>query len=690
MNLSRTASTASVTLALALAVGCGSPPAVSPTPVPSASASSMPIAAPGLIPLGTDTSAAPEPESLVVVARVASVGKALRTLHGWSQLPMPKEDSVTELLMSEAVGPLVDLDKSIDVAVSVVGKGDDMKPLVAFSAALTDLGKAEEALQGHFKLTPDAGGTLHVDGLGRDSKDGDADDDDDDKKPKGDKPKDDENAQHRHCELAPAAGDAPARLVCGISLASIHTLGPWLTRTLPRTAPTSDLAIDVRMAALKSTLNEKKSIIRAGLEGAMPIRGAGLSGLVTASVADLVDLAIDLDTAHLGITLGDDSATATLGVKVGGTTSTLAHVLTAHPERTDVAPAAFWQLPGDADAALFTRGIDPNDIDGPRDAIVDAMVKALSLSSASPADTKAVGDALRKFITGNPTVYAGGLDLNSVRRALADQRKVDRGGYYAAVTPERLDARRAAAEALIGWRVLGVDADAKGFTGAARDLVAAWGRPAITKALRTAHKDGPLPSLKIAAAPKGASLPAGTMHLEIETYPFVASAHASDDDAKKAKPAPPAKPLVLHVLIVPEGGRTWITIAATEQLAVDKASSVLAAAPADKKLAKRAGLEGLRTAKIGGGGFATQIGWRDSKFASDALGSRFYGAADYYDGMASEPHQGATPLLYTTTAEAGTGGGAGETTTLLLPKAAIEDFVASFIQRAGAGSGDDE
>jgi hypothetical protein len=58
--------------------------------------------------------------------------------------------------------------------------------------------------------------------------------------------------------------------------------------------------------------------------------------------------------------------------------------------------------------------------------------------------------------------------------------------------------------------------------------------------------------------------------------------------------------------------------------------------------------------------------------------------------MASEPHQGSTPLVYTTTAEAGTGGGGGETTTLLFPKAAIEDFVASFIQKVGADSGDDE
>jgi hypothetical protein len=646
------------------------------------------VAAPAVIPLGTDTSAVAEPASLVVVGRVASVGKALRTLHGWSQLPMPKEDSITEMLTSEAVGPLVDLDKSIDVAVAVTGKGSDIKPLVAFSAALTDLGKAEAALQGHFKLSPDAGGTLHVDGLGRDTKDN-GDDDDDDKKPKGDKPKDDENEQHRHCVLAPSAGDAAARLVCGISLASVHALGPWLSRTLPRTPPSTDLTVDVRMAALKPIINDKKSLIAAGLEGALPSRSGAFSGLMSKGISDLVDLAVDLDAAKIGVTLGDDAATATLSMTVGGTTSTFAHVMTSHPERTDVAPAAFWQLPGDADLAVFSRGIDANDIDGPRDAVVDAIASSLSLSGAAAADSKAVADALRKFVTGNAFVYASGISLDSVRRTLADQRRIDRGGYYAAVTPERLDARRAAAEALIGWRVLGVDGDPKAIAAATRELVSAWGRPGIAKAIRAAHKDGPVPSVRIVPAPKGASLPAGSLHLEVDTYPFQAS-RRSEEDAKKAKPAPPAKPLALHVLIVPEGGRTWITFAATEQLALDKATTVLAGAPDDKKLAKRAGLETLRTAKIGGGGFATQIAASSTRFANAAVANRFYGAADFYDGVAAEPHQGATPLVFTTTAQAGTGGGASATSTLLFPKAAIEDIVAGFIQKVGGGPGDEE
>ena len=683
MNLPRIASTASVSFALALAVGCGGPPAAAPAPAPSASASAAPVAGPALIPLGTDTTAVAEPASLVVSGRLLSVGKALRTLHAWSQLPMPKEDSVTELMTSEAVGPLVDLDKSIDVAVAITGTGSDIKPLIAFSAALTDLGKAEEALQAHFKLTPDAGGMLHIDGLGRDSKDSSSDGDDD--KKKGDKPKDTENEDHRHCVLAPSVGDASARLVCGISLASVHALAPWLTRTLARTPPSTDLSVDVRMAALKPVLKAQKSLIRAGLEGALQP-----GNLLTGAVADLVDLAIDLDTAKLGVTLGDDSATASLAMGFGSTTSTLAHMLISHPERTDVPPAAFWQLPGDADSALFNRGIDPDDIDGPRDAVVEKLTSMMSLSGANAADSKAIGDAIRKFVTGNPLVFASGIDLNGVRRALTDQRRNDRGGYYSAVTPERLDVRRAAAEALIGWRVVGVDADAKGFTAAAHELVTAWGRPGVTKALRASQKEGPLPSIRIAPLPKSASLPAGSLHLVIDTYPFKVSARSSDEDGKKAKPAPPPKPLALHVLIVPEGGRTWITFAANEQLTVDKATSVLASASDDKKLAKRAGLDALRSAKAGGGGFATQDGMGATHYAQSALASRFYGAADFYDALASEPHQGATPLVYTLTSQAGAGGGGSANAMLFVPKAAIEDFVASFIINASTSPGGDD
>ena len=51
---------------------------------------------------------------------------------------MPQSEQVTELLTSEAVGPLVDLDQPIDFAVAVTGSGTKMKDLTAVSAAVKD------------------------------------------------------------------------------------------------------------------------------------------------------------------------------------------------------------------------------------------------------------------------------------------------------------------------------------------------------------------------------------------------------------------------------------------------------------------------------------------------------------------------------------------------------------------------
>src|SRR5438094_4100503 len=71
-----------------LACGGQQPAPVGPVPVASAKPS---VPAPQIVPgLGGDTSAVPEPKNLVVVGRIASLGKALKSVHAWSQLPMPK------------------------------------------------------------------------------------------------------------------------------------------------------------------------------------------------------------------------------------------------------------------------------------------------------------------------------------------------------------------------------------------------------------------------------------------------------------------------------------------------------------------------------------------------------------------------------------------------------------------------
>src|ERR1700727_2477621 len=101
----------------ALLAGCGggAPPPQAPPPAPSVA----PVAAAP----PADLSAVPPPAGLVVSGRVARLSASLAAVHAWTQLPMPKSEQVSELLTTEAVGALVDMDRPIDFAVSVSGSG---------------------------------------------------------------------------------------------------------------------------------------------------------------------------------------------------------------------------------------------------------------------------------------------------------------------------------------------------------------------------------------------------------------------------------------------------------------------------------------------------------------------------------------------------------------------------------------
>jgi len=102
------------------------PPAAAPAPAP--------VAAPP----PPDLSEVPAPSLLVVSGRIGKLSASLATVHGWTKLPMPQSEQVSELLTSEAVGAVVDLDQPIDFAVGVTGSGARTKDLTAVSAAVKD------------------------------------------------------------------------------------------------------------------------------------------------------------------------------------------------------------------------------------------------------------------------------------------------------------------------------------------------------------------------------------------------------------------------------------------------------------------------------------------------------------------------------------------------------------------------
>src|ERR1700722_9254534 len=132
---------------LASLVACGG--AAPPPPAVVAPAPAAPPAPP------PDLSAVPDPAGLVVSGHFAKIGTTLSTVHGWSNLPMPQSEQLTELLTSEAIGPVLDVDQPVYFALTAVASGLAMKPpMFAISAAVKDPDKVKASLAERYKLVP--------------------------------------------------------------------------------------------------------------------------------------------------------------------------------------------------------------------------------------------------------------------------------------------------------------------------------------------------------------------------------------------------------------------------------------------------------------------------------------------------------------------------------------------------------
>jgi hypothetical protein len=624
----------------------------------------------------------PDPAGLVVSGHLAKIGTTLSTVHGWSNLPMPQSEQLTELLTSEAIGPVVDVDQPVYFALTVVGSGMRMKPpMFAISAAVKDPDKVKASLADRYKLVPGDNGTTLIEGLGKPSHktaDTDAEDDDDDDGKPGAGGGGDGGDRARACELAPAFGDAPVRIVCGLGKRDLAALGPWLTRTATRTAATADLHVDVRMAPLKDTIAEGKKLAGIMLGSILggSFRASWARDLVLAAAGDAADLATDVDGLTLDLTLADSSATETATLQLSGTSSVLGRLAVAHPERSGPAPAAFWQMPADADFATFARGMDDATIGHARDLLTDAMGGGLVQDGAKAPEAKAVASAIGKLLTGAPIVYASGLDLAGVRKALATERAIKSDSDPAV----RLDAKHITTEELLGWRVIEIDQPSAALTGAMKDLSSAMSKPALLAALRAQNKDVTPVVLRQAPVAKAAGLPAGTMHWVLELPPPVH--HARTETKKDAKkPAPAPKPVTVHVFMAPDAQRSWVGIGGDEAGVASKLAASLASG--SDNLGGRADLASLKTASVGSAGFFTARGLAQTPLQLRLLaGGQAWGANESLDDLDQMPQKGVTPILFSTTARAG-GPPAIVTSQVTVPRGTIEDVVTTILRHGG-------
>jgi hypothetical protein len=639
-----------------------------PAPVAPALAQS---AAPAAAPPAPDVSAVAEPKGIVVYGRLSKLSASFATVHAWSKLPVPQAEQVTELVANAPFGPLVDLDRPFDLAVALPS-GRMNQVAAAVAAPVKDPEQSRAALSERYKLVPGDNGVTLIQKAGDSPSKPPADDDDD---KEGD---DDERA----CELAPAAGDAPVRLVCASDARALSVLGPWLTRTAPRTSFPADLHVELRLQPVRPLIDQQRRLLGPMLSTILGGGGAADAGareLLMSTAGDLADFAADLDGVSIDLALGDGGANANTTIRLAGTSSALSRMAVGHPERNGPAPDVFWQLPGDADFATFSRGVDDADLARMKDLFLKAIGAELGEQGAKEPDRKAVMDALAGLGASWPVAYASGLD----DAARGKMRGAEKAGAPQGQPTDPSEAKRlAAAEALLGWRVFAIDQPSAKTVAGLKALAAAWSRPGIAAAWRAKDKDSAPPTFRSVPLPKGAALPQGAAHYVVEiALPAERVPRRFQSRPKppqKGNAAGPSKPLVLHVLVAGDASRTWVGVAGDESLAAAKLAATLG--QGQGKLSSRTELSSFKAGPLGSGGFFTVRGVYELLSLGMVVSEGLSGAVGGLDEVAQTPGQGALAIPFTTTTQPG-GPPTSIQATLQVPRGAIDDVVAALLKK---------
>jgi hypothetical protein len=620
-----------------------------------------------------DVSAVAEPKGIVVYGRLSRPSASFATVHAWSNLPMPEAAQVTELVANAPFGPLVDLDRPIDLAIALPSARMN-QVVAAVAAPVKDAETSRATLSEHYKLVPGDNGMTLIQKAGDPPSKDTTDDDDDDKA--GDS--DDERA----CGLAPAYGDAPVRLVCGTDARSLAVLGPWLARTAPRTSFPADLHLELRLQPVRPLIDQQRRMLGPLLSGLLggASGDAGAREALMSAAGDFADFVGDMDGLSVDLTLADPGATANTTLRLAGTSSAIGRIVAGHPERNGPAPALFWQLPGDADFAAFSRGVDDAELARMRDVWLKLIGAGLGEVGVKEADRKAVVDAMAGLVSSWPVAYASGMDDAARTKAWA----AEKAREAHADSADAIEATRVAIEALLGWRVMAMDQAPAKTVAALKQLAVAWSRPGIAVAWRAKDKDAAMPSFRSMPLPKGAALPSGSAHYVVEVAlpaePAPRSPHTRPKPAANVRKTGAAKPLEVHLVIAPDGpSRTWVAVAGDENLAASKLAATLG--QGEGKLSSRAELASFKAGPVGSGGFFTVRGLYELVFLGVLLAGEQLesGDAAALDSVAQTPGQGSLAIPFSMTTQSG-GPPIAVQATLQVPRGAIDDVVALLLK----------
>jgi hypothetical protein len=451
------------------------------------------------------------------------------------------------------------------------------------------------------------------------------------------------------CDLAVAAGDAPARVVCGDQAKAVDALRPWLTRTLPRTAPVpGELNVSVRAAPLRARylapLRAKATTLadegRAELQK-KNIRDPDLLAAPSVVLDEGLHFLEDLDAVDLRVSFTKSPPELVAGgvLHFAGKSAWLTRVITEANDKAGPPPPIFWRVPRDATSATWGRGNDPRLYDGVRRVVRKALVEVLSSAPLPDADK----GALIGFVDGVPLSSGAWVTSQGLGKGKAAVK---------ATSPNDPIDLKQIATAAIGWSVVGVEAPAAAYVAWAKQGVDVYARAvriardfAKGAKVQTKHTLDVLPRVQVATSPPG--WPKGTVAFDVSVsseLPALFLPKKKDaEEPKKAKTLKGA--ITIRLAIVPDGDRTWIGFSADPDDLKKRMNSVMPGAPEQGTLAAREGLEPLRAPGQTWGGFFSAGDLLER--ALEALEhEKPENAADAHTAMAALPNRGRTPVLF--------------------------------------------
>ncbi|CAN90292.1 hypothetical protein predicted by Glimmer/Critica [Sorangium cellulosum So ce56] len=382
----------------------------------------------------------------------------------------------------------------------------------------------------------------------------------------------DEEAPPWVCAFDPGERRDGARLLCGEDVEDIEAAAAYLVQVVAREPLDADARIELSERTLRQAVEEASAAGDADEDDGRA--GALGEELAAGFLHDIAGLKVDLTWGRADVEVG-------LTLRFASRRSPLTLALAPAAAQDAAPPPAFFRLPADTAVAFHTQGASRAELAPLREAVFKALRDDMIDEGYDEARLDQVLDRLEALaLTGGPLVVGAGANGAAAEKALAAYQR-DKGAPRA---------RKAARLALQGWVLASVEEPAQTWISGVKELLQRGDE--LDRFKRSAPKDGARKDDEdkqhtthaIVRAP--ASLPAGTLHVELRSKPLT-------------KDAPPAH--TTHLYVVPAGPRTWLGVSEDDaalvarlRVAVDpgRDEGTLGAAPDMDVLRRRGTLAG--------------------------------------------------------------------------------------------------